>query len=169
MAIDPVCGMTVDEARAAGKAAYGGQTYYFCSAKCLNKFQAAPAAFVNAEAPSLKMAVGQSHVHAPGMAAAPPKTKSAKDLAKDPICGMVVEKATALKTERAGRTYYFCSSGCQRTFESPEAELKSMKTRVTIALTGVLALAMLRAAAFLFLAAGATIVRWAPIPALPGV
>ena len=167
MAIDPVCGMTVDEARAAGKAAYGGQTYYFCSAKCLNKFQADPAAFVNAEAPSLKMAVGQSHVHAPGMAAAPPKTKSAKDLAKDPICGMVVEKATALKTERAGRTYYFCSSGCQRTFESPEAELKSMKTRVTIALTGVLALAMLRAAAFLFLAAGATIVRWAPIPALP--
>ena len=34
-------------------------------------------------------------------------------------------------------------------------------------LTGVLALAMLRAGAFLALAAGATIVTWAPIPALP--
>ena len=93
--------------------------------------------------------------------------KATKDLAKDPICGMVVEKATALKTERAGRAYYFCSSGCQRTFESPEQELKSMKTRVTIALTGVLALAILRAGAFLFLATGAAIVTWAPIPALP--
>ena len=80
---------------------------------------------------------------------------------------MVVEKATALKTERAGRVYYFCSSGCQRTFESPEQELKSMKMRVMIALGGVLALAILRAAAFIALAAGATIVTWVPIPQLP--
>ena len=51
--------------------------------------------------------------------------------------------------------------------ESPERELKAMMTRVMIALTGVLALAILRAGAFLALAAGATIVTWAPIPALP--
>jgi len=87
--------------------------------------------------------------------------------AKDPICGMMVDKATALRTERGGRTYYFCSPQCQRTFADPERELKSMRTRVTIALTGVLALAILRAGAFLALAAGATIVTWAPIPALP--
>jgi Cu+-exporting ATPase len=90
-----------------------------------------------------------------------------KKMAKDPICGMVIEKGTALKSERGGRAYYFCSPACQRTFESPEAELKAMRTRVTIALTGVLALAILRAAAFIALAAGATIVTWAPIPALP--
>src|SRR3989338_6928577 len=42
-----------------------------------------------------------------------------------------------------------------------------MRTRVTIALTGVLALAILRAGAFLGLATGATIVTWAPIPQLP--
>ena len=59
--------------------------------------------------------------------------KSAQERAKDPICGMVVDKATALTSERAGRTYYFCSVGCLRTFESPEAELKAMRTRVTIA------------------------------------
>ena len=87
--------------------------------------------------------------------------------AKDPICGMMVNKATALRSERGGRTYYFCSPACQRTFEAPEAELKSMRTRVAIALTGVLALAILRAGAFIALAAGATIVTWAPIPALP--
>ena len=80
---------------------------------------------------------------------------------------MVVDKATALSTERGGRSYYFCSAGCQRTFESPEDELKSMRTRVTIALTGVLALAILRAGAFIALAAGATFVTWVPIPALP--
>ena len=90
-----------------------------------------------------------------------------KEMAKDPICGMVIDKATALRVERGGRTYYFCSINCQRTFESPEAELKSMRKRMTVALTGVLILAILRAAAFIALAAGATIVTWAPIGALP--
>ena len=103
----------------------------------------------------------------PGMQSAPPPKQASTDVAKDPICGMVVSKSTALKTERGGRTYYFCSIGCQRTFESPEAELKSMRTRVAVALTGVLALAILRAAAFIALAAGATIITWVPIPALP--
>jgi P-type Cu+ transporter len=94
-------------------------------------------------------------------------TASGRELAKDPICGMVVDRATALTSERGGRTYYFCSAACKRTFEDPERELKSMRTRVTIALTGVLALAILRAGAFIALAAGATLLTWAPIPALP--
>lgn len=42
-----------------------------------------------------------------------------------------------------------------------------MRTRVAIALTGVLALAVLRAGAFIALAAGATLLTWAPIPWLP--
>ena len=63
------------------------------------------------------------------------------DRARDPICGMMVDKATALHTERS---YYFCSAGCQRTFESPEQELKSMRTRVAVAMTGVLALPIRR-------------------------
>lgn len=87
--------------------------------------------------------------------------------ARDPICGMMVEKATALTSQRGGRTFYFCSPACQQIFLDPERELKTMRTRVALALTGVLALAVLRAGAFLALAAGATIVSWAPIPALP--
>ena len=89
------------------------------------------------------------------------------DTAKDPICGMVVDKNTALKTIQGNRSFYFCSSGCQRTFEAPEAELKSLKKRVTIAMSGILALALLRASAFLFLASGAMVMSWAPIPNLP--
>ncbi len=42
-----------------------------------------------------------------------------------------------------------------------------MRRRVTIALTGVLALAIFRAAVFLGLAAGATVLTWVPIPFLP--
>lgn len=94
-------------------------------------------------------------------------TKENSGMAKDPICGMIVEKSKALTAQSAGRTYYFCSTNCLNTFLSPEKELKSMKRRVAIALTGVLALAVLRAAAFLALAAGATILTWAPIKALP--
>lgn len=159
MTTDPVCGMTVDENASVGTAVYAGTTYYFCSENCLRKFEANPAAYVHAGS--------QAHGTNPMPAAPPAPPAAKKNLAKDPICGMVVDKATALKTERAGRSYYFCSVGCQRTFESPEAELKSMRTRVAIALTGVLFLAILRAAAFIALAAGATIVTWAPIPALP--
>jgi Cu+-exporting ATPase len=92
---------------------------------------------------------------------------ASENMAKDPICGMMVDKTTALSRERGGRSYYFCSDTCLRTFESPERELKAMKTRVTIALTGVLALALLRAGAFIALAAGATLLTWVPIPALP--
>ncbi len=167
MATDPVCGMTVDEKQAAGTTVHAGKTYFFCSALCLREFESNPARYVHVEAVPMKAAVGQSHAHALPAAAPASKAKAARDMAKDPICGMVVEKATALKTERAGRAYYFCSTGCQRTFESPEAELKTMKTRVMIALGGVLVLAILRAAAFIALAAGATIVTWAPIPQLP--
>jgi Cu+-exporting ATPase len=42
-----------------------------------------------------------------------------------------------------------------------------MKRRVTIAMSGVLVLAILRVAVFLGLAAGATLLTWAPIDALP--
>ena len=46
MAIDPVCGMTVDEHSAAGSAEHHGEHYYFCSTNCLNKFQAAPGNYI---------------------------------------------------------------------------------------------------------------------------
>jgi len=42
MAVDPVCGMTVDPARAAGRVEYDGTTYYFCSKGCVAKFTADP-------------------------------------------------------------------------------------------------------------------------------
>jgi YHS domain-containing protein len=42
MAKDPVCGMDVDEKKAAGKSDYKGQTYYFCSPGCKQAFDKEP-------------------------------------------------------------------------------------------------------------------------------
>ncbi len=39
---DPVCGMHIDPATAAGKSEYKGQTYYFCSPGCKKSFDKEP-------------------------------------------------------------------------------------------------------------------------------
>lgn len=39
---DPVCGMQVNPASAAGKSEYQGKTYYFCNAGCKRKFDQNP-------------------------------------------------------------------------------------------------------------------------------
>ena len=152
MAKDPVCGMDVEPSKAKGTSVYKGETIYFCNPNCKIKFD---------KAPDMYMAAG-------GSAAMPHvDTAASGEMAKDLICGMVVPKERSIKTVSGGRTYYFCSDGCLRAFEAPEAELKSMKKRVAVALAGVLVLAILRAALFLGLAAGATVLTWVPIPWLP--
>jgi Cu+-exporting ATPase len=41
-ATDPVCGMQVDPATAAGSSEYQGTTYYFCSVGCKRQFEKDP-------------------------------------------------------------------------------------------------------------------------------
>ena len=45
---DPVCGMMVDPQKAAGKVEHGGKTYYFCSARCAERFRNEPEKFLAA-------------------------------------------------------------------------------------------------------------------------
>ena len=78
---DPVCGMSVTE-DSKHHTEHEGQTYHFCSEGCLNKFNAAPAKFLQTEPLS------------------------------DPVCGMKVSEKSACHTEHAGKTYYFCSEIC---------------------------------------------------------
>ena len=148
-AIDPICGMAVEESKAAATYNYKGKTYYFCNIRCKEKFEKEPEAALKKESESQRV------------------KESVEGMAKDPICGMVVEKGHSLKTEMGGRTYYFCSDGCLHTFVSPEQELKNLKRRVSVAITGVVLLAILRAGIYIGLAAGAVTVTWVPIPALP--
>lgn len=152
---DPVCKMTIEDKDAAGTSSYKGKTYYFCAEQCRNDFEKAPEAYLG-EAAKPKSEEKDSV-----------SAKSAAGMAKDPICGMVIPKERSIKRVIGGREYYFCSETCVKTFEAPEAELKDMKRRVTIALTGVLALAVFRAAIFLGLAAGATVLTWVPFSFLP--
>ncbi|HEX6438938.1 MAG TPA: heavy metal translocating P-type ATPase [Candidatus Binatia bacterium] len=100
MAIDPICGMTIDPARSAGKHEHNGQTYYFCSKHCLAKFNNDPARFAS----SVVQGSAQN-----------------KSVA-DPVCGMTVEPGTAAaKHEYNGMVYYFCSHHCAQKFkEDPE-------------------------------------------------
>ncbi len=45
-------------------------------------------------------------------------------MAKDPVCGMDVNEANPPggKSEYQGKTYYFCSAGCKKTFDADPAK-----------------------------------------------
>lgn len=47
---DPVCGMIVDPKSPAAAAVRGGNTYYFCSTTCRDKFEQAPDKYAGAAA-----------------------------------------------------------------------------------------------------------------------
>src|SRR5215475_9677974 len=51
---------------------------------------------------------------------------SASTLKRDPVCGMMVDPATAkARVEHAGETYFFCHSSCGQKFQAnPEQYLK---------------------------------------------
>ena len=44
--IDPVCGMTIFPDDSVGHLEHDGQTYYFCSQRCLDEFRANPEPFL---------------------------------------------------------------------------------------------------------------------------
>lgn len=46
MAKDPICGMNVNEKKAAGSSTYNGKSYYFCSPYCKTEFDKDPAKHV---------------------------------------------------------------------------------------------------------------------------
>jgi P-type Cu+ transporter len=63
-------------------------------------------------------------------------------MAKDPVCGMYVDEATAeLKAEVRGVTYYFCSESCKSQFLAPENQIRRLKLFVTA--SGVLSIPIL--------------------------
>jgi len=50
MVKDPVCGMNINAAAAAGSSEYEGVTYYFCAEACKTAFDAEPSKYVGAAA-----------------------------------------------------------------------------------------------------------------------
>jgi P-type Cu+ transporter len=66
--------------------------------------------------------------------------------ARDPVCGMTVDKETALKAKIGDRTYYFCSQQCLDVYTQPERELKAMRRRTTLTIIAALTAAGLKIA-----------------------
>jgi P-type Cu+ transporter len=123
---DPVCGMTVDPAHAAGKHEHKGKTYYFCSQHCLAKFKENPDKFLTHQnqpgghAHGTAARAAQAHEHAQ------PPAQTSKQTTTDgavyvcpmdpevreskpgacPKCGMALEPAALAAP--ATRVEYVC-------------------------------------------------------------
>ncbi|MGH9787444.1 MAG: HAD-IC family P-type ATPase, partial [Candidatus Acidiferrales bacterium] len=98
---DPVCGMMVDPARAAGKHDYRGKTYYFCNPRCREKFRAEPEKYLS---PSLVSfggpAAPASAQPASAMYICPMHPEIVRDRPGScPICGMALEPRTVTAEE----------------------------------------------------------------------
>jgi YHS domain-containing protein/uncharacterized membrane protein YraQ (UPF0718 family) len=108
---DPICGMQVRRADAPARTTHAGSTYFFCSDKCLHKFQSAP------------------EKHAAGHVMEMPEGDS--DSAQDPVCGMTVDVAAPGATSTVdGATYVFCCQGCADAFVAdPQRYLAAPKAR----------------------------------------
>jgi YHS domain-containing protein len=64
---------------------------------------------------------GHRHRHGHGAGGQLPPVKAA-----DPVCGMMVETATAKSSAYKGHVHYFCSQTCREKFEAaPETYLKT--------------------------------------------
>ncbi len=97
---DPVCGMSVDPRTAKHRHSHAGQPYYFCAARCREKFIAEPGRYLNA-----------------GATAPQHGRPSTEQGAKDPVCGMTVDPKTAKhRHTHAGQPYYFCAAKCREKF-----------------------------------------------------
>lgn len=136
MAIDPICGMTVDPARAAGRYDYKGTTYYFCAGSCLERFRADPEAALRRKPLILMTApAAPSQVQAQAQAPSPAAPAARKPLPMmqapkgeppkgevDPVCGMTVQPDHAAGSHvYQGKTYYFCATSCLTKFRDDPA------------------------------------------------
>jgi heavy metal translocating P-type ATPase len=82
---DPVCGMSVDPATAKFTAEHAGETYYFCSAKCHDKFVADPGVYLTKAEPPPAKAPGTIYT-------CPMHPQIRQDHPGNcPICGMTLE------------------------------------------------------------------------------
>ena len=114
MAIDPICGMTVDPATAAGYHEHQGQRYYFCGLSCLERFKADPERALQPQLVSSAKPTTRRPL--PMMQPVPLATGAA---AIDPVCGMTVQQATAAGSyPYQGTTYYFCATSCLTKFRA---------------------------------------------------
>jgi Cu+-exporting ATPase len=127
---DPVCGMSVRPASAAGSFEHQGKTYYFCSTHCLQKFRENPEQFLNKTAEPLgsqpvgisragmkSQAVANSH-HAEGNTYTCPMHPEVRQnqTGSCPRCGMALER---VEPQLAKKVEYTCPMHPQIVRDAP--------------------------------------------------
>ena len=45
-----------------------------------------------------------------------PRGRESEELVKDPVCGTFIPRQDALKAQKDGKDYFFCSEGCLKRF-----------------------------------------------------
>ena len=132
--VDPICGMTVDPATAAGSSRVGEQTFYFCSTSCKQKFNAGA---VPQPAAAPAGAEWTCPMHPEVVQDGPGSC---------PICGMALEPRTITLDD-----------------ENPELEDMTRRFWISTALTVPLVVfAMLRHLPAAHDLLGHTLLQWAP-------
>ncbi len=111
---DPVCGMSVDPVTAAGSYDYDGQTYFFCSHHCLEKFRAEPAKYLTPAlhqltlgAPSHQLQPQHVDISAEYTCLMHPEVRQPEPGAC-PACGMALESLVAQAGSLRHVTEYVC-------------------------------------------------------------
>ena len=99
---DPVCGMTVDPAKAAATVDHNGTSFYFCGQGCAAKFRAEPEKYLN---PGPRAAPSKSEQHTEYICPMDPEV-SRMGPGSCPKCGMALEPATV--SAPPSRTEYTC-------------------------------------------------------------
>lgn len=111
---DPVCAMVVDPRTAKHRADIDGTEFFFCSAGCRQKFLDDPQRDLSSAHAAASAASGGCCGGRAGVG----KEEARHTQAKDPVCGMTVDPATAKhRAEVDGTAYFFCSDGCRTKFE----------------------------------------------------
>jgi Cu+-exporting ATPase len=96
--LDPVCGMTIAPADAAGSVEFDGQTYYFCSKGCLKRFRADPAKFVAAKSQEPPRPATKAELAIEYTCPMHPEIRQMGP-GSCPICGMALEPVNATLDE----------------------------------------------------------------------
>ena len=105
---DPVCGMTTDSPESYLNYDYEGETYYFCSEHCLEKFKADPGKYLS-EKPDASVAdrAGEATQSSGTVYTCPMHPEIRQDQPGDcPKCGMALEPDTPPSTRT--KTEYTC-------------------------------------------------------------
>jgi Cu+-exporting ATPase len=96
--VDPVCGMTISPADAVGSAEYNGETYYFCSQSCLERFRKEPAKFVAVEQPQTPPPESAAELNREYTCPMHPEIRQMGP-GSCPICGMALEPVSVTLDE----------------------------------------------------------------------